>query len=163
MKTSKTSKPHNNCFFEWSWRKMVQKANFTVRVLKCVYLEMIVMSNLPNACRIRSYGPRRSDKTCIRGFRQSKTQTSPTQLQRLETWNFAYSKCISLSNKRITKALIRLRGCTGWCAPLLFETPKTWFLALKHHMHLVAKNPTLFHANNKAQFTLRICTMSSAP
>ena len=68
---------------------MVQKANFTVRVL-CVYLEMIVTANqdlfyLPHACRIRSYGPRRSDKTCIRGFRQSETQTSPTQLQRLES------------------------------------------------------------------------------
>ena len=28
-----------------------------------------------------------------------------------------------LSNKRIAKALIRLRGCAGWSAPLLFETP----------------------------------------
>ena len=44
---------------------------------------------------------------------------------------------------------MRLRGCTGWCAPLLFETPKTWFLALMHDMHLVARNPTLLHANNK--------------
>ena len=26
-----------------------------------------------------------------------------------------------LYNKRITKALIRLRGCAGWSAPLLFE------------------------------------------
>ena len=25
-----------------------------------------------------------------------------------------------LSNKRITKALIRLRGCAGWSAPVLF-------------------------------------------
>ena len=27
-----------------------------------------------------------------------------------------------LSKKRITKALIRLRGCAGWSAPLLFAT-----------------------------------------
>ena len=28
-----------------------------------------------------------------------------------------------LSKKRITKALIRLRGCAGWSAPVLFATP----------------------------------------
>ena len=45
--------------------------------------------------------------------------------------------------------MIRLRGCTNWCAPLLFETPKTGFLALMHYMHIVARNPTLLHANIK--------------
>ena len=35
-----------------------------------------------------------------------------------------------ISNKQITKALIRLRGCAGWSAPLLFKKPtKTGFLA----------------------------------
>ena len=29
-----------------------------------------------------------------------------------------------LSKRRITKALIRLRGCAGWSAPVLFETPQ---------------------------------------
>ena len=29
-----------------------------------------------------------------------------------------------LSNKRITKALIRKRGCAGWSAPLLFAKPR---------------------------------------
>ena len=29
-----------------------------------------------------------------------------------------------LSIKQITKALIRLRGCAGWSAPLLFANPK---------------------------------------
>ena len=29
-----------------------------------------------------------------------------------------------LSNKRITKVLIRLRGCAGWSAPLLFANPR---------------------------------------
>ena len=29
-----------------------------------------------------------------------------------------------LSNKRITKALISLRGCAGWSAPLLFANPR---------------------------------------
>ena len=30
---------------------------------------------------------------------------------------------IKLSNNRITKGLIRLRGCVGWYAPLLFAKP----------------------------------------
>ena len=29
-----------------------------------------------------------------------------------------------LSTKRITKALIRLRGCAGWSAPVLFTNPR---------------------------------------
>ena len=29
-----------------------------------------------------------------------------------------------LSNKRLTKALIRLRGCAGWFAPVLFANPR---------------------------------------
>ena len=37
---------------------------------------------------------------------------------------------IILPRNRITKALISLRGCTGWSAPLLFASPpKTVFLA----------------------------------
>ena len=35
---------------------------------------------------------------------------------------------IILSRKRTTKALIRLRGCAGWSAPLLFAYGKTSFL-----------------------------------
>ena len=39
---------------------------------------------------------------------------------------------IILSSKRITKALISLRGCAGWSAPLLFATPqKTHFVATR--------------------------------
>ena len=37
---------------------------------------------------------------------------------------------IILSKNRITKALIRLRGCAGWSVPVLFrKPPKTGFLA----------------------------------
>ena len=32
-----------------------------------------------------------------------------------------------LSKKRITKAMISLRGCAGWSAPLLFANPKDRF------------------------------------
>ena len=31
-----------------------------------------------------------------------------------------------LYKKRITKALIRLRGCAGWSAPMLFANPGSW-------------------------------------
>ena len=31
------------------------------------------------------------------------------------------------SEKRITKALIRLHGCAGWSAPVLFANPKDRF------------------------------------
>ena len=36
-------------------------------------------------------------------------------------------KISSLSRQRTGKALIRLRGCTGWYAPLLFTNEKNWF------------------------------------
>ena len=37
-----------------------------------------------------------------------------------------------LSEKRITKALISLRGSAGWSAPLLFANPKTGFRVAAH-------------------------------
>ena len=37
------------------------------------------------------------------------------------------SKCIILSKQWTTKALIRLRGCAGWSAPLLFAYGKNRF------------------------------------
>ena len=37
-----------------------------------------------------------------------------------------------LSSKQITKALISLRGCAGWSAPLMLATPpKTGFVATR--------------------------------
>ena len=36
-----------------------------------------------------------------------------------------------LSNKRITKALIRLRVCAGWSAPLLLENPRRQVLSCR--------------------------------
>ena len=42
-----------------------------------------------------------------------------------------------LSTKRITKALIRLRGCSGWSAPFVFhKLPKTGFLATRPKLSL---------------------------
>ena len=39
------------------------------------------------------------------------------------------SLAMILSNKRITKSLIRLRGCAGWTAPLLFENHRRQFFS----------------------------------
>ena len=41
-----------------------------------------------------------------------------------------------LSKQRITKALISLRGSTGWSAPLLFANPEDRFSSVKAHMQL---------------------------
>ena len=38
---------------------------------------------------------------------------------------------ILLSTKQLTKALIRLRGCTGWSVPLLFACDMPGFPALR--------------------------------
>ena len=37
---------------------------------------------------------------------------------------------VILSNKRITKVLIRLHGCAGWSAPLLFAIPQRQVFSL---------------------------------
>ena len=39
-----------------------------------------------------------------------------------------------LSNKRITKVLIRLRGFAGWSAPLLFANPEDRFSRVEAHI-----------------------------
>ena len=47
-----------------------------------------------------------------------------THVKMLHCWkSHALAHIMILSKKRITKALIRLRGCTGWSAPVLFENP----------------------------------------
>ena len=46
----------------------------------------------------------------------------PDQLQKLTEISLVASLDMILSYKRITQALIRLRRCAGWSAPLLFVT-----------------------------------------
>ena len=41
---------------------------------------------------------------------------------------------MALSKKRITKALIRLRGCAGWSAAVLFENPEDRFSRVEAHV-----------------------------
>ena len=44
-----------------------------------------------------------------------------------------------LSKKRITKALISLRGCAGWSAPLLLANPEGRFSRVEAHLLIVQK------------------------
>ena len=45
-----------------------------------------------------------------------------------------------LSNKKITKALIRLRGCAGWSALLLFPNTVDRFSRMEAHIMLISNN-----------------------
>ena len=44
------------------------------------------------------------------------------------------SLAMILSDKQITKALIRLRGCAGFSAPLLFANPRRQFSRAEAHI-----------------------------
>ena len=54
----------------------------------------------------------RHDKTCLREFPTRHDTNRPAQPQKL-------ARVFILSKQRLTKALIRLRGCVVWSAPLL--------------------------------------------
>ena len=60
----------------------------------------------------------RYEKTCLRGFRPGKTQ--PGLLSYRSQRANIEIRDITLSRQRSKKALISLRGCAGWSAPLLF-------------------------------------------
>ena len=77
--------------------------------------------NMTNLCQnSQTYRPW-GDKACLQGFRQNEPQTI------LLSYKIGILLVVSLNmilfNKRITKALIRLHGCTGWSTPLLFANP----------------------------------------
>ena len=86
----------------------------------------------PHQSSVRINGPHR-DKTCLRSFWKSKFQTSLlSYTDWLENWNFACRKLTSSTfQKWITKALIRLHGCPGWSAPLLFANPGRQVLSFR--------------------------------
>ena len=73
------------------------------------------------------------EKTCLHG--KSHVRLKPTCSDTETRWKIKFlheeSLDILLSNKQITKALIRLRGCTGWSAPLLFACNMPGFPALR--------------------------------
>ena len=64
----------------------------------------------------------RHDKMCLREFPTRPDTNQPAQSQRLASLEILDLASIGsiLSRQRTRKALIRLRRCTGWSAPLLF-------------------------------------------
>ena len=53
-----------------------------------------------------------------------------------------------LSNKRRTRALIRLRGCAGWSATVLFTNPEDMFSRVVAHIKGVKKVRYALHRNS---------------
>ena len=53
-----------------------------------------------------------------------KPVTPATETSKKIEFSLVASLDIKLSKKRITKALINLRGCAGWSASLLFANPQ---------------------------------------
>ena len=78
-----------------------------------------------------------SDKARFKSF-TSATETS----YKIEISPLA-SLHMSLSKKRITKALIRLRGCAGWSVPVFFPNPRRQFFSrcgpynIEHKLYLL--------------------------
>ena len=83
------------------------------------------------------YGPRR-DITCLRGFWQSGIQTSFLRYRgQLENRNFTFTSLdMTILKMGITKLLIRLRGCSGWSAPLLFANTEDRFSSIGAHKNV---------------------------
>ena len=66
------------------------------------------------------YEPRH-EKTCLRDFQPDSNQAAqPQKLGRGLKFHNIETRDIIVSRQRTTKVLIRLHGCAGWSAPLLF-------------------------------------------
>ena len=69
-----------------------------------------------------------------------------------------------LSEKRITKALIRLRGCESWSAPVLFANPQRQDRKPKihpNHNHMHIFRPRQKHMQSLKLEELKILKRSS--
>ena len=76
-------------------------------------------------CDARKPVSRVSDKTRL------KPVSSPTETSSRIKISLVVSLDKILSKMLITKALISLRECAGWSAPLLFANPEEGFLATR--------------------------------
>ena len=55
---------------------------------------------------------------------------------------------MGLSTKQITKALIRLRGCAGWSAPVLFANPRRRVFSRRGSCGPIMVNPKVLRQIN---------------
>ena len=89
-----------------------------------------------SCCGSNVVGPRPQENLSL-GFSKRSYPNQPAQLQRLPR-KFEISLVASLDmllfNKRITNALIRLHGCAGWSALLLFAIPEDRFSRVNAHL-----------------------------
>ena len=83
-------------------------------------------------------GPRR-EKTCRRVSEKwrFKPSCSGTEISYKIEISLVASLDMILFNQQITKMLISLRGCTGWSAPLLLESPKDKFSCIEAQINTV--------------------------
>ena len=77
-------------------------------------------------------GPRR-EKTCLWDFQQNEIQTSLLSYRAYLENEISLEASLDmvLSKTRLTKALIRLRRCAGWSAPVLFANPEDRFYCVE--------------------------------
>ena len=65
------------------------------------------------------------NKVMLKQARSATETSQKIEISPVESLN------MTLSNKQITKALIRLWGCAGWSAPFLFTNTNERFLEIK--------------------------------
>ena len=95
------------------------------------------------------------------GLRPGKTWTSLLS-QGLETLNIANIDTI-LSKLWPTKALIRLRGCAGWSAPLLFAYGKNSFSHDMAHLYQGIRKPAIVILSWKSNETIIFLPLTPTP
>ena len=69
------------------------------------------------------------------GVSDKRNSSQSPQLQKLARNLLVASLDMILSNKRITKMLIRLGGCAGWSLPSLFTNTKHRFSCVQAHYY----------------------------
>ena len=96
---------------------------YSGRDIRTTGMTCLAICQVPTLCVRKGnvIGPRRG-KTCL--WVSDKARLQPACSATETSWQIEISLVARIdmipSNTRITKALIRLRGCAGWYAPLLF-------------------------------------------
>ena len=61
---------------------------------------------------------------------------------------------MKLSNKRVTKVLIRLHRCAGWSVPLLFTNPENRFSHFKPHIGFNKSHHNITHVPSSLSMSM---------
>ena len=145
---SNSSRYNPNRFdkWRWSWNRWIKRHS----------LHMIMMSECSiyfTFCQSKQkHNWASSREKLSSGFPKKRVSNQSHQLQRLARKSLARLRVILLK-KRITKAVIRLRGCAGWSAPVLVVNP--WRQVFSRRGPVINPNPNPLFCN-------RICSRSLA-